>query len=91
MLDRVVVNMAALAAALFKPLSAEPVLFLQSSEVLGRHWLPPFSGFSAGPGSVVFFSARALCWAYSRWHLTDKCMGRGFAWPIHVDVPSAFS
>jgi hypothetical protein len=33
---------------------AEPVLFLQSTEVLGRHWLPPFSGLSAGPGSVVF-------------------------------------
>ena len=44
----------------FKSLPAEPVLFLQFSEVLGRHWLPPFSGFSAGPGSVVFFSARAL-------------------------------
>ena len=22
--------------------------------------------------------------------LTDKCMGRGFAWPIHVDGGSAF-
>ena len=41
----------------FKSFPAEPVLFLQFSEVLGRHWLPPFSGFSAGPGSVVFRSS----------------------------------
>jgi len=48
----------------FKSLPAEPVLFLQFSEVLGRHWLPPFSGFSDGPGSVVF-----SCDGFARWRI----------------------
>ncbi len=60
------VNSAALAADLFKSFPAEPVLFLQSSEVLGRHWLPPFSGFSAGPGSVLSRAWALVALAYFR-------------------------
>ena len=71
------VNSAALAADHFKSFPAEPVLFLQSSEVLGRHWLPPFSGFSAGPGSV--FESRVglgsvgafSCAGFARWLFRD--------------------
>ncbi len=64
--------------ALLKSFPAEPVLFLQSTEVLGRHWLPPFSGFSAGPGSVVFQSSEGLgsvgvfsCAGFARWLFRD--------------------
>lgn len=54
----------------FKSFPAEPVLFLQSSEVLGRHWLPPLfwvlsrAGFcfiSVERGPVLGVFVRGLC------------------------------
>lgn len=35
-------------------------------------------------GFCCIFVRRLCALAYSRWHLTDKCIGRGSAWPIHV-------
>lgn len=39
----------------FKSFPAEPVLFLQSSEVLGRHWLPPLFWVLSRAGFCFIF------------------------------------